>query len=72
MGIEKGYSIQVLHPSYEGWIIMRKKYVGIALPFSLIKKMDGIVKENKWGYKSRAELAKEGIRTLILKLKEKK
>lgn len=49
---------------------MRKKYIGIALPESLIKRMDDIVQDNKWGYKSRAELAKEGIRTLILKLKE--
>ncbi len=48
---------------------MRKKYVGIALPESLIKQMDKVVKSDKWGYKSRAELAKEGIRRLILELK---
>jgi len=51
---------------------MRKKYVGIALPLSLIKKMDEVVNSDHWGYKSRAELAKEGIRMLILKLKEEK
>lgn len=51
---------------------MRKKYVGIALPFSLINKMDEVVNSDEWGYKSRAELAKEGIRTLILKLKDER
>jgi len=49
---------------------VRKKYIGIALPESLTKKMDEVVKNNKWGYKSRAELAKEGIRKLILELKK--
>ncbi len=32
--------------------------------------MDEIVKQDKWGYKSRAELAKEGIRKLIMELKK--
>lgn len=50
---------------------MRKKYIGIAIPESLIKRMDEIVKSDKWGYKSRAELAKEGIRRLISDLKRK-
>ncbi len=49
---------------------MRKKYIGIALPESLIKQMDKIVQDNKWGYKSRAELAKEGIRKLIIDLRK--
>ncbi len=47
---------------------MRKKYIGIALPESLIKQMDKVVQDDKWGYKSRAELAKEGIRKLIIDL----
>ena len=49
---------------------MRRRYVGIALPDSLIAKMDEIVKSDKWGYKSRAELAKEGIRKLLIELKK--
>lgn len=32
--------------------------------------MDEVVNSDQWGYKSRAELAKEGIRMLILKLKD--
>lgn len=51
-------------------MFMRKKYVGIALPESLIKRMDEVVKKDRWGYKSRAELAKEGIRKLIIELKK--
>ena len=49
---------------------MRKKYIGIALPDSPIKQMDKVVKDDKWGYKSRAELAKEGIRKLIIDLRK--
>ena len=48
---------------------MRKRYIGIALPESLIKQIDKIVRDDKWGYKSRAELAKEAIRKLIVDLK---
>lgn len=50
---------------------MRKKYIGIALPENLTKEMDKIVKVKTWGYQSRAELAKDAIRQLIIKLKEK-
>ena len=49
---------------------MKKKYIGIALPDSLIKQIDKVVNDDKWGYKSRAELAKEGIRKLIIDLKK--
>ena len=30
---------------------MRKKYIGIALPESLIKEMDKIIKEGRWDIK---------------------
>lgn len=49
---------------------MRKRYVGIALPDSLIKEMDKVVRGDRWGYKSRAEIAKDGIRKLLLELKK--
>jgi len=51
---------------------MRKKYIGIALPESLIKEMDQIIKQDKFGYKSRAELTKDAIRQLIVHLNLKK
>ena len=50
---------------------MRKRYVGIALPESLIKEMDKLIKEKVWGYQSRAELAKDAIRQLMIHLKDK-
>jgi len=50
---------------------MRSRYIGIALPKSLIEEMDKIVKRDKWGYKSRAELAKDAIRQLLINLKKK-
>ncbi len=51
---------------------MRKKYIGIAIPESLIKQMDEFVKKDEWGYKSRAELAKDAIRQLLVHLNWKK
>lgn len=50
---------------------MRKRYIGIALPENLIKEMDKLVSEQKWGYLSRAELAKDAIRQLMIHLKKK-
>lgn len=50
---------------------MRKKYIGIALPESLIQEMDKLVKDKVWGYQSRAELAKDAIRQLMINLKKK-
>jgi metal-responsive CopG/Arc/MetJ family transcriptional regulator len=50
---------------------MRKKYIGIALPENLIKEMDKFVKDQTWGYLSRAELAKDAIRQLMIYLKKK-
>ena len=44
---------------------------GIALPENLIKEIDKVVKKKDWGYQSRAELAKDAIRQLLLKLKKK-
>ena len=51
---------------------MRKKYVGIALPIALINRMDEFIKKDRWGYKSRAELAKEAIRRLVTELERYK
>ena len=51
---------------------MRKKYVGIALPIALINRMDEFIKKDRWGYKSRAELAKEAIRRLVIELEKHK
>lgn len=51
---------------------MRKKYIGIAIPESLIRQMDDTIKKDEWGYKSRAELAKDAIRQLIIHLNLKK
>ncbi len=52
--------------------VMRKKYVGIALPIALINRMDEFIKKDRWGYKSRAELAKEAIRRLVIELEKHK
>ena len=51
---------------------MRKKYIGIAIPESLIRQMDETIKKDEWGYKSRAELAKDAIRQWIVILDRKK
>ena len=46
---------------------MRKRYINIALPESLIKKVDYFVKQDEWGYKSRAEVIKEAVRDILIK-----
>ncbi|NQU98540.1 hypothetical protein HQ533_03665 [Candidatus Woesearchaeota archaeon] len=50
---------------------MRKKYIGIALPEELVKTIDEFIKNNKWGYKNRAELTKDAIRQHIKELQRK-
>ena len=50
---------------------MRKKYTGIALPHALIMRVDGLISQDKWGYTSRSEFAKEAIRKLLIDLEKK-
>ena len=50
---------------------LREKARTITLPDSLIKKMNKVIKENKGGYISREELAKDAIRKLITNLEKK-
>ena len=65
--IEQSFYKPILNNSF-----MRKKYVGIALPIALINRMDEFIKKDRWGYKSRAELAKDGIRRLVSELERYK
>ena len=47
-----------------------KGYTTIALPNSLIKEIDNIIKKDTLGYKSRPEFIKEAIREKIMNLKK--
>jgi hypothetical protein len=38
------------------------EYTTVRLPKGLIKQVDDVVKDNDWGYTSRAELVKEAVR----------
>lgn len=42
-----------------------RKYTNIALPADLIEQIDNIIKKKGLGYKSRAELVKEAVRSLL-------
>jgi len=44
-------------------------YTTVRLPKELIDEIDAIVKEGKWGYRTRAEFVKEAIRQQLIKLK---
>lgn len=48
---------------------MGNKYVVVKIPRDLVNEMDKLV--GSYGFKSRAEIAKEGIRRLLTSLKEK-
>ncbi len=45
--------------------IMRKQYIGIAIPLELAKTIDKIISESKLGYTSRAQYIMESIRQKI-------
>lgn len=47
----------------------RKGYTTVALPDTLMKDIDRIVKEKKKGYVSRGEFVKEAVRNLLEKVK---
>jgi len=49
-----------------------RRYTNIALPDDLIEQIDNIIKKKGYGYKSRAELAKEAIRNLLREIKKDK
>ncbi len=49
-----------------------RRYTNIALPDDLIEKIDNLIKKKGYGYKSRAEFAKEAIRNLLREIKKDK
>ena len=49
----------------------RKGYTTVALPNTLVKELDGIIKEKKKGYTSRGEFVKEAVRALLEKLRNR-
>ncbi|MBW2966312.1 ribbon-helix-helix domain-containing protein [Candidatus Woesearchaeota archaeon] len=49
-----------------------RKYTNIALPDDLVEQIDIIIKKKGYGYKSRAEFAKEAIRNLLREIKKDK
>ena len=48
----------------------RQGYTTIALPDELVGEIDQVIKSKKKGYKSRAELIKEGVRLILEKLRK--
>ena len=47
-----------------------KTFTTIALPDELISEVDRIIKEKKYGYRSRPEFVKEAIRQFLLQIKK--
>lgn len=45
-------------------------YSTVRLPEELIKEVDKIVADSKWGFKTRAEFVKEAVRQHLLRVKE--
>jgi metal-responsive CopG/Arc/MetJ family transcriptional regulator len=46
---------------------MRAKYVNVSIPEELAKKVDRYMKDSRSGYRSRAEVVAEALRTLMNK-----
>lgn len=51
---------------------MAKQYINISLPSELIRTIDEFILQNRFGYKSRAELTKEAIRMHLRELDSKR
>jgi Arc/MetJ-type ribon-helix-helix transcriptional regulator len=47
-----------------------RKYTNIALPDDLVGQIDKVIKKGGYGYKSRAEFAKEAVRMLLRKIEK--
>ena len=50
------------------WENMAERYTNISLPDELIEEIDRVVQQHSFGYKNRADLCKEAIRTLLQNL----
>lgn len=44
---------------------IKREYVTVSVPKGLASEIDNVIKEKKYGYKSRAEFIKEAIRKLL-------
>jgi metal-responsive CopG/Arc/MetJ family transcriptional regulator len=49
---------------------MVERYTNISLPDELIEEIDRVVKQHSLGYKNRADLCKEAIRTFLQNLSQ--
>lgn len=49
-------------------MVKTKKFVTVQLPEELMKEVDNTIAHMSYGYRSRAELIKEGTRRLLLEL----
>lgn len=49
--------------------MVRKKYVSISIPQELAHRVDEILAEGDWGYRSRAEIINEALREYLMRLK---
>lgn len=58
--LKKDFKIKQ-HAEYSIYMT-RDGYKGVSLPESLIKQIDQIIKDDKYGYRSRAEFQKDAIR----------
>jgi metal-responsive CopG/Arc/MetJ family transcriptional regulator len=47
----------------------QKRYVSISIPEDLANRVDEILKEGDWGFRTRAEIVNEALREFVLRLK---
>lgn len=45
------------------------KYTYVGLPMELVKEIDAVIINYRFGYKSRAEFVKDAVRELLIKIK---